>query len=99
MRAYSVIYSPEADADLADLYSYLAFEASPQIAYRYVGELLDICESLSHYPDRGLPRFDMRPGLRTLIHKRRVVIAYEVSAQVVTVLGIFTGGRDYASDL
>ncbi|WP_404355113.1 type II toxin-antitoxin system RelE/ParE family toxin [Methylotuvimicrobium sp. KM1] len=34
MKTYQVIFSPEAEEQLASLYRYLAFEASPNIAER-----------------------------------------------------------------
>lgn len=97
MTGYRVIYSPEADEHLADLYRYLSVEASPQTARAYVARVMDICQTLSLYPHRGIPRSDLRPGLRLLAYRRRVVIAYFVSGDRIDIVGIFGGGRDYAA--
>jgi plasmid stabilization system protein ParE len=96
---HQVHYLPEAEAHLVALYDYLAAEASPKIANDYVGRLIGICESLSHHPERGVSRSDIRPGLRTIAYQKRAVIAYSLIGDVVTIIGIFTGGRDYASGL
>jgi len=59
------------------------------------------CEGLAIFPHRGTMRDDLRPGLRTTVYKKRVVIAIVVddAAQRVDVLGIFAGGQDYEAVL
>ena len=94
MADYRIVVSPEADAQLIALYRYIAVEASPRAAERFVGAILDQCETLSQFPERGAPREDLRPGLRTLAF-RGVVIAYAVGEGVVTIVGIFSGGQDF----
>ena len=94
MVDYRIIVSPEADAQLIALYRYIAVEASPRTAERFVDAILDQCEKLSRFPDRGAPRGDLRRGLRTLVF-RRVVIAYAVGKDTVTIVGVFYGGQDF----
>jgi plasmid stabilization system protein ParE len=50
---------------------------------------------------RGVPRDDIRPGLRVTHHKGRTLIAYAVDegTRTVSVLGIFYGGQDYEAAL
>ena len=50
---------------------------------------------------RGVPRDDIRPGLRVTHHKGRTLIAYAVDedSRTVSVLGIFYGGQDYEAAL
>lgn len=59
------------------------------------------CETLSTFPHRGAQRSDIRPGLRITDYRRRAVIAVEVNdaTRVVSVLGVFYGGRDFESAL
>lgn len=59
------------------------------------------CEGLSLFPLRGVPREDIRPGLRVTHHKGRTLIAYAVDEgmRAVLVLGIFYGGQDYEGAL
>lgn len=92
---HSVIYSPEAEAQLVALYFHIAAAASPEIAARYTGAIVKQCESLKTFPLRGTRRDDIRPGLRVFGFRRRVSIAFEVTADVVTILGIFYGGQDF----
>jgi toxin ParE1/3/4 len=44
---------------------------------------------------RGAQRNDIRPGLRVFGFRRRGSIAFEVKAEVVTILGIFYGGQNF----
>ena len=96
---YRVVFSPEAEEQLANLYSYIAIAASPDIASRYTEAIITYCESLNTFPHRGSMRDDVRPGLRITNYKKRAVIAFEVSADTVSVIGIFYGGQDYESSL
>lgn len=59
------------------------------------------CEGLALFAARGVPRDDIRPGLRVTHHKGRTLIAYAVAedTRTVSVLGIFYGGQDYEAAL
>jgi len=94
---YRVLFSPESEAQLSALYRYIANAGSPQTALDYTEAILATCDSLATFPDRGVPRDDVGPGLRTTHHRGRVVIAYTVFDTDVHILGIFYGGQDYES--
>lgn len=96
---YRVIFAPEAEDQLDEMYRYIADAATAEIADRYIGQVIDYCEGLAVYPIRGSSRDDIRPGLRTTSFKKRTVIAFAVADDVVSVLGIFHSGRDYESAL
>lgn len=51
---YTVILSPEALAQLADLDAHLAAAASPEIAARYTAAIVDFCFSLRIFGPRLL---------------------------------------------
>jgi plasmid stabilization system protein ParE len=53
-------------------------------------------ESLTLFPERGLARGDILPGLRFMVMDR-AIYWYDVDdqAQAVRVLGIFFGGQDH----
>jgi plasmid stabilization system protein ParE len=89
-----VTFAPEAEAQLASLFRYIAREASPDIALRYTDAIVTQCEALADFSERGTPRDDLRPGLRTIAFRRRVIIAYAVDRDEVAILGIFYGGQD-----
>jgi toxin ParE1/3/4 len=96
---YSVVFTPEAEAQIVDLYGYIAVEASPEIAARFTNGIVTYCESLSTFPNRGDRREDIRPGLRVTNYRKRVAIAFDIEESRVNILGIFYGGQDYESVL
>lgn len=99
MKTYTVIFSPEAEEQLASLYRYLAVEASPKIAEKYTDAVVSYCERLTTFPHRGNCQDEIRPGLRITNYKRRTAIAFEVSESFVSIIGIFHGGQDYETIL
>ena len=76
-----------------------AAAASPEIAARYTGAIVRQCESLMTFPMRGTRHDDIRFGLRVFGFRRRVSIAFEVTGEVVTILGIFYGGQNLEAAL
>lgn len=96
---YRIVFSPEAEEQLAALYRYIAAAASPDIAARYTEAIVAYCESLQTFPHRGTKRDDIRPGLRITNYKKRAVIAFDVDAEMVSIIGIFYGGQDYETVL
>ncbi len=46
------------------------------------------------FPVRGAQRDDIRPGLRVFGFRKRVSIAFEITGNVVTILGVFYGGQN-----
>ena len=99
MKQYTVIFTPEAQEQLAALYHYIAVAASPEVAARYTNAIVTYCEGLHTFPLRGTCRDDIRPGLRITHYKKRTVIAFDVDAELVSIIGVFYGGQDYETDL
>jgi toxin ParE1/3/4 len=96
---HRVVFSPEAGEQLAALYDHIAGDSSPEIAMRYTDAIVSYCESLSTFPHRGVQRDDVRPGLRITNYKRRAVIAFDVTDEQVSIIGVYYRGRDYESVL
>jgi plasmid stabilization system protein ParE len=97
VKTYAVVFAPEAEDDLVELFDYIAEHGSPANAARYAEAIVAYCETLTTLPHRGMPRDDIRPGLRITNYRKRAVIASEVddkSARVST-LGVYYGGRDF----
>ena len=95
-----VVFTPEAEEQLAALYRYIAMAASSAaIAQRYTSAIVTYCEGLQTFPHRGSRRDDIRPGLRITNYKRRAVIAFDVDAERVSIIGVFYGGQDYETIL
>lgn len=97
--ALTVVFSPEAEEQLAELYRYIAAASSPDTASRYTNAIVTFCENLKTLPRRGTRRDDIRSGLRTTSFRKRVVIAFSVDAKQIAILGIFYAGRNYEAIL
>jgi toxin ParE1/3/4 len=90
----SIVFTPEAQDDLLDLYDYIADHSSPTRALRYIERIEKTCISLHSLPERGTLREDLRPGLRVIGFERRVLIAFRVNSESVAILRILYGGRN-----
>ena len=77
---YAVVFTPETEEQLIELYRYIAQAASPEIAQRYTDAIVTYCEGLQAFPHRSNRRDDIRPGLRITNYKGRTVIAFDVAA-------------------
>jgi plasmid stabilization system protein ParE len=97
--SHEVVFAPEAEDQLTDLYVLIAIAASPEIAEHYIEAIIHQYESLKTFPMRGANRDDIRPGMRVFGFRRRVSIAFEITGEVVTILGIYYGGRNFEADL
>jgi toxin ParE1/3/4 len=97
--SYAIVFTPEAEAELTRLYHYIALAASPEVAARFTDAIVRYCDSLRTLPLRGVRRDDIRPGLRITSYRKRLVIAFEVDADQISIIGIFYGGRDYETAL
>jgi plasmid stabilization system protein ParE len=95
----TVVFTPEADEQLAALYRYIADTASPEIAARYTDAIVTYCEGLGTLPHRGVRRDDIRSGLRVTNYRKRAVIAFTVEIERVSIIGVFYGGQDYEAAL
>ncbi|MCL2636370.1 MAG: type II toxin-antitoxin system RelE/ParE family toxin [Betaproteobacteria bacterium] len=96
---YRVVFSLQAQEQLVELFYYIAEAASPDAAARYTEAIVSYCESLRAFPMRGVKRDDVRLGLRITHYKKRTVIAFDVDAGMVSIIGIFYGGQDYETIL
>ena len=92
---YTVVFAPEAEEQLAELYRYIEKEASAEIALRYTSAIVAHCDGFRELPRRAVRRDDIRPGLHITNYKGRAVIAFTVDADRVSIIGVFYGGRDY----
>jgi len=96
--SYRVIFSPEAEEQLAEPFRYIASAASADTAERYVNAIISYCERMDSFPLRGAKRDDIRPGLRITNYKGRTAIAFDVGSEQVSVIGVFYGGQDDIKD-
>jgi plasmid stabilization system protein ParE len=94
--SFRVVFTPEAEEQLLNLYRFIAEAASPDIAARYTNAIVNYCESLRTFPHRGTKRDDVRPGLRIINYRKRAVIAFDVHAESVSITGVFYTCRSRA---
>ena len=94
MSVYKVVMLRDAIADLKDMRVYLEDKAGTEITVAYIARIEAFCHGLSLLPERGLPRNDIRPGLRVAIFEGRITIAYRISGFQVVILRVLGAGRD-----
>ena len=90
---YPVLFERRVQGQLAAIERWIAERADADTAARIRDELIDRCLTLAHFPERGSPRDDVRPGLRTLPHRRRYTIGYLFTGDRVVILGITGRGQ------
>lgn len=95
MKTWKIGYDPSAEVDLEDLYRWIATEAGILVADGYLDRITGFCERLAHFPNRGMKRDDLAPGLRTLGFERRAVIAFRVLEDEVRIVRVLYGGREF----
>ena len=91
---HQLVISPEAKADLDDIWDYIA-EESPKAATRFLSSLLAECRLLAESPYIGRERDDIdREGVRSLPFKNYIIL-YQIGKEAVEILHVFHGKRDY----
>lgn len=94
MKRYKVIFLPDAERRLGAIEAYIAERSSTAIAERFVAALVRAALKLEGFPHRGTPRDDLMSGLRTIVHRRTVTIAYVVDGDEVAVTDFLYRGED-----
>ena len=95
MKARKVIFSPEAQADLRKLHTWIADVGGPKHADSYLLRLKAFCERLELGSERGTRRDHVRRGLRIVGFEGRVTVAFVVQENAVMLLRIFYGGANW----
>ena len=92
-RPLRVVWRQTATDDLYRLYDWIADRADPETAFAYTCAIEAHAAELAVFPERGTPRDDIAPGVRTLNFRGRTVIAYRVD-EAVELLRIFHAGQE-----
>ena len=100
MKRYQVRLAAELEADLLDLFGYIARKDSVANAYHVLDELDALILSLDQQPERGhyppeLHEHGVKVYREVFFKSYRVI--YEVVGNQVVVLGCFDGRRDMQS--
>jgi plasmid stabilization system protein ParE len=90
---YRVQFAPEARDQLEEIERFISEAGSPVTAARYVDDIVNFCLRLQTFPERGVSRDDLLPGLRVTHYRQRAVIAYLLDPDVVSIVGVFYGGQ------
>ena len=69
------------------------------IAARFVDAIVEYCECLATFPERGIRRDDLMSGMCVTNYRGSTVIAFLVDreAEIVSIIGVYCGGQDYAT--
>ena len=92
-RERPVIWSPEAEADLADIWRYYRDVAGQQMAEIRLRAIGKACSLLETHPLVGRARDEVRPGLRSVLASPHVVF-YRVNNESAQIVRILDGRRD-----
>jgi toxin ParE1/3/4 len=95
LKERRVVFAPEAAEDLIGIYDWVAESASPDVASGYIDRVEAFCHRLSIGSERGHLRSDVRRGLRVIGFERRLTIAFTVADETVTILRVFSAGRNW----
>ena len=90
-----IVFAPEAAEDLLGIYDWIARQASPAVAMRYIERVEAFCQRLRIGSERGHRRPDLREGLRIIGFEHRLTIAFVVAPETVTILRVFGAGRNW----
>jgi toxin ParE1/3/4 len=92
-RRRTVVWSPEARADLSDIWDGYAKLAGRRGADKIVREITGSSRLLEDHPFAGRARDEIRPGLRS-IPSHPYVIFYRIREDVAEIVRILHGRRD-----
>ncbi len=96
IQRLGVVLSENAISDLEALGAYiLESSGSENIANGFVDRIKERCQNIGNAPRGGRSRGDIMPGLRIVPFEHSAVIGYVVDDDLVYIVNIFYGGRDY----
>lgn len=90
---YRIAFDPAADADLAELYDYIAANAGRAVARRYINQIVDHCSGFETFPERGMRHDELGHGIRIVGFRRKASIVFRVDSDLVTIMRILHRGK------
>ena len=91
---YRVIWLERAVADLKAVYYPTAERADSKVALRFVQRIEAAGERLANFPNRGRPRTEIEPGLRSIPYGRSITIFYAIDGDEVRIVHVLHARRD-----
>ncbi|UVK57188.1 type II toxin-antitoxin system RelE/ParE family toxin [Mesorhizobium sp. AR02] len=96
IQRLAVVLSENAISDLETIGAYiLENSGSENIANGFVDRINERCQKIGNAPRGGRSRDEILPGLRAVPFERSAVITYVIESDVIRIVNIFYGGRDY----
>jgi toxin ParE1/3/4 len=92
-----VDYRPEALRDLEGIYDWIAEQSGHERAGAYVDQIIDFCDSLDLFPERGKRHLETGPDVRSLSFRRSIVVGYVIGTESVVILCVYGKGRNIVS--
>lgn len=93
--AFDVRFLTEAEDDLFAIYAYVVETGGPDRAGEYDRRIRAACLRLTDFPNRGTPRSQLEPGLRSIPFERRATIYYRVIDATVEIVRVLYAGRAF----
>ncbi|AXV14713.1 type II toxin-antitoxin system RelE/ParE family toxin [Neorhizobium sp. SOG26] len=90
---HNVLFDPAADADLIELYEYIAARAGLAVARRYINQIVDYCALFETFPQRGMAHDELGKGIRIVGFRRKASIVFQVDQETVTIMRILHRGK------
>jgi addiction module RelE/StbE family toxin len=87
----SVVFSPEALADIAAIRAYIGAD-NPLAASRMAVQIVAACDRLETMPERGRP--GLVPGTRELTGAWPYIIVYRIVTGEVQIVRVWHGAQD-----
>ena len=90
---YELVWSPESEQDLLDIWAYSARRWSLEIADERLDAINASCDYLRQSPLSGRARDELKRGLRSVVVHPHVVF-YRVSGTNLDIVRVLDGRRD-----
>ncbi|WP_411032999.1 type II toxin-antitoxin system RelE/ParE family toxin [Shinella sp. BYT-45] len=95
---YRVQFAPEARDDLLRLYDFVAERAGASRAIAYLSRIEAFCLGFERFPQRGIARDDIFPGLRVVGFEKRVTLAFHIVGDTVVFDRVLYAGRQFPAE-
>ncbi|MGA2251665.1 type II toxin-antitoxin system RelE/ParE family toxin [Terracidiphilus sp.] len=86
-------YSIAADADLSEIWSYVAENSSESLAYEFNARIHSKIQQAARFPFSGAPRLHLAPGMRVLFQEQYAIYCIPGAGEI-TILRVPHGARD-----
>ena len=93
-RRRSLIWSPEARVDLAEIWNYYSHVAGRHTADNVVRKIGKVYQLLEKHPFGGRPRDEVRPGLRSVVASPYIIFYRVTEDDIAEIVRVIDGRRD-----